>query len=117
MGEVLRRLDLGDFANIVALLANGEHNRILDDLRPTIQLYPPLREKDVNSEKENDESKTKRIKLGAVTKQGEFCSLIKGKNSKPLLCNQFKQGNPCTAGVALGQGHDQHVGRCAYHHE
>ena len=33
VGEVLRRLDLGDFANIVALLANGEHNRILDDLR------------------------------------------------------------------------------------
>ena len=117
VGEVLRRLDLGDFPNIVSLMANGEHNRILDDLRPILPVYQPLREKDANSEKENDENKSKRIKLGAVTKQGEFCSIVKNKNSKPLLCMQFKQGKPCTSGVAAGQGHDQHVGKCAYHHE
>ena len=117
VGEVLRRLDLGDFPNIVSLLANGEHNRILDDLRPVVQFYQPLRENDANSEKENSESNKKRIKLGAVTKQGEFCSIIRNKNSTPLLCVQFKQGKPCTSGVAAGQGHDQHVGKCAYHHE
>ena len=82
-----------------------------------LPVYQPLREKDANSEKENDENKSKRIKLGAVTKQGEFCSIVKNKNSKPLLCMQFKQGKPCTSGVAAGQGHDQHVGKCAYHHE
>jgi hypothetical protein len=121
VGEVLRRLDLGDFTNIVSLLANGEHNRILDDLRPPLQSLQDLSQNQQNQQNQqtiDGQTGSKRVKLGAVTKQGEFCSIIKGGTpAMPLLCNQFKQGTPCVAGVTLGQGHDQHVGKCAYHHE
>ena len=107
VGEVLRRLDMKEYPNIGALLAAGEHNRILDDLRP------PLQPINIPSGGNNI---SKRIKLGPVTKQGEFCALIKDKDGHPLVCNQFKDGKPCTAGVATGQGHDAHAGKCAYHH-
>ena len=108
VGEVMRRLDQKDYPNIGALMAAGEHNRILDDLRPP--LMP------ISTPQDTGGGSGKRIKLGAVTKQGEFASLIKDKEGKPLVCNQFKNGEPCKAGVASGQGHDQQVGKCAYHH-
>ena len=106
VGEVLRRLDLKEYDNVETLLRNGEHNRILDDLRPPLA---PLQPSQPNGP-------PKKIKLGPVTKQGEFAALIKDKDSKPLACNQHKIGQPCKAGVAAGQGHDAHAGKCAYDH-
>ena len=41
---------------------------------------------------------------------------IKDKDGNLLVCNAHKKGEPCKAGVAAGQGHDAHVGKCAYHH-
>jgi len=111
-GEVLRSLDLKEYDNVEMLLQCGEHNRILDDLRPPPGPLQPLT---LNGQPP-DASSSKRIKLSSVTKQGEFASLIKGKDGKPLLCNQHKAGEPCKAGVAFGQGLDAHAGKCAYHH-
>lgn len=108
VGEVLRRLDLKEYPNIGALMACGEHNRILDDLRPPLA---PIMLDDANR------SGTKKmIKFGPVTKQGEYASLIKDKDGKVLACRAFKNGEPCKAGVAAGQGQDAHVGKCAYDH-
>ena len=109
VGEVLRRLDLKEYPNIGALMACGEHNRILDDLRPPLV---QIRNPSDDTNRQNG----KRVKLGPVTKQGEFASLIKDKDGKPLPCNCFKKGEPCTAGVAPGQGLDAHAGKCAYDH-
>ena len=107
VGEVLRRLDAKEYVNIAVLLRAGEHNRILDDLRPP---GPPAAPGGPGKEGQ------KRVKLGPVTKQGEFTSLIRNSAGQPLPCNQHKKGEPCTAGVAAGQGLDAHVGKCAYHH-
>ena len=41
VGEVLRRLDRKEYCNIGALMANGEHNRIVDDLRPPLGTSGP----------------------------------------------------------------------------
>ena len=109
VGEVLRRLDLKEYPNIGALMACGEHNRILDDLRTPPQ---PSRPDPADGNKPG----TKKIKLGPVTKQGEFASLIKDKDGRLLECNAHKKSEPCKAGVAAGQGHNAHVGKCAYHH-
>ena len=81
VGEVLRRLDLQEYPNIGALMACGEHNRILDDLRPPPQAGPS----DTGSKQGG-----KKIKFGPVTKQGEFASLIKDKDGKVLECNAGK---------------------------
>ena len=51
VGEVLRRLDLKEYPNIGALMKAGEHNRILDDLRPS---FGPLEAKKNNQSKSND---------------------------------------------------------------
>ena len=104
-----RRLDLKEYPNIGALMACGEHNRILDDLRTPPQ---PSRPDPADGNKPG----TKKIKLGPVTKRGEFASLIKDKDGRLLGCNAHKKSEPCKAGVAAGQGHDAHVGKCAYHH-
>ena len=109
VGEVLRRLDLKEYPNIGALMACGEHNRILDDLRPPLM---PVRSLTDDTNRQSG----KKIKLGPVTKQGEFASLIKDKDGRLLTCNCFKNGEPCKSGVAAGQGLDAHVGKCAYHH-
>ena len=110
VGEVLRKLDLKEFESVGALLAHGEHNRVLDDLRPPLV---PVNQ-DLNPKPDAGKG---RIKTGPVTKQGEFASLIKDRNGKALICMQHKNGHPCKIGVAAGQGHDEHVGKCAYHHQ
>ena len=108
VGEVLRRLDKKEYRHIGELLANGEHNRIVDDLRP-----PP----GASVTTEPKPGGKTHIKIGAVTKQGEFASLVKGKDGKSLVCNQHKSGLPCKAGVAAQPGVDAaDVGKCAYHH-
>ena len=108
--EVLRRLDLKEYPNVGALMACGEHNRILDDLRPPAQLAGQ------GVDNGNKLGGKKVIKLGPVTKQGQFASLITDKDGKPLACNAHKKGEPCKVGVAAGQGLDAHAGKCAYDH-
>ena len=100
VGEVLRKLDQGAYPNIVDLMKAGEHNRIIDDLRP------PL--KAIVEPKLTGKGNRTRLTPGPVTKQGEFASCIKDKDGKPLNCHQFKAGLPCTFGVMAGQGHDAH---------
>jgi hypothetical protein len=108
VGEVLRRLDKKEYRHVGELLANGEHNRIVDDLRPSPG--------GPGTTEPKPGGKTL-IKIGAVTKQGEFASLVKGKDGKFLVCNQHKNGLPCKAGVAAQLGVDAaDVGKCAYHH-
>ena len=70
VGEVLRRLDHKDYPNIGALMAAGEHNRILDDLRP------PLVPLVVPGGNESDAGSGKRVNLANITVQGEFASHI-----------------------------------------
>jgi hypothetical protein len=111
IGEVLRRLDAKEYSNIGTLLAAGEHNRILDDV---CAVHKPLPVGEENTSKNGGAGK--RIKLAEVTKEGEFASLVRDQRGTPLICNQFKSGQPCKAGVAPGQGYDEHVGKCAYHH-
>ena len=108
IGEVLRKLDQGAYPNIVALMRAGEHNRIIDDLRPPLKAI-----KEPNVTGKNNRT---RLTPGPVTKQGEFASCITDKDGKPLACHNFKAKNPCTFGVMAGQGHDSHIGKCAYHH-
>ena len=109
VGEVLRKLDQGAYPNIVDLMKAGEHNRIIDDLRPPLKA---IREPTLTGR-----GNRTRLTPGPVTKQGEFASIIKDKDGKPLNCHQFKAGHPCTFGVMAGQGHDAHIGKCAYHHQ
>lgn len=109
VGEVLRKLDQGAYPNIVDLMRAGEHNRIIDDLRPPLKF--------IREPNQTGKGNRTRLTPGPVTKQNEFASVIKDKDGKPLNCHQFKAGLPCTFGVMAGQGHDSHIGKCAYHHQ
>ena len=80
----------------------------MDDLRPPLGTSGPPEPKPGTKG---------HVKIGPVTKQGEFASLVKGKDGKPLACHQHKKGQPCHAGVLAQPGVDaEHVGKCAYHH-